>query len=310
MRLGFAILILSVGCSRKAALTAEASLVATPVIDSGSIAQTDAAVVDAALARADCAEASKLTQLGTVHEDAAFEGELLVGNAQAYDPETLATRPKPGRTPPPTIAGYEQVVGDFGLVSSDAPVARVENVRTQKLIVNAGDCTAGPSSYFISPTGRFLECRERLGTDIIELRPAKGPVKESWRALGEGARIAPNDRYVIDVPILSFIDSKGATGTHVVRRDLDSGESLVLLPAHHPAHGVGGYNVDFCGAGEIFAVSGEDEIVVFRGDGTRLAGVPAMRGGRISFSASGHYVSQTRGFDTGDYHTTIFRLDL
>jgi hypothetical protein len=63
--------------------------------------------------------------------------------------------------------------------------------------------------------------------------------------------------------------------------------------------------VAFCGDGLLFATSGEKELTVYRGrDGNRLAGALAMKGGNISFSASGQYLSQTRGAAT-----TVFRLE-
>jgi hypothetical protein len=283
---------------------------------SSSIAIADAGAPPVAIAsaqppvvsvRAKCAEPSHLVQLGTVKEWAGFGGEELVGSKYAYDPETLAQHERPVTPDPPEKTGrYDQVVGDFGLIADQDASARVENVRTHKLIVSAPVCTAGGAWEFsLSPTGRFLLCESRDGTAVIDLHPAHGGVSKDWCGLGKGSSLSPNDRYTVDVPVLVPSENGDIPDTtRITRTDIDTGRPLTLLQAPRPEYD-DPYRAAFCGAGQIFVVSGEDEIVVFRSDGTRLASAPAMRGGVVSFSASGHYVSQSRGDAT-----TVFRLDL
>lgn len=303
-------------CSRNVASSADASSVAVAAVDFGSIARNDAGLVDAAVARVDCAEPSRLTQLGTVSDVGTFSGESLVGQKHLYDPETLAPSALPPAPPPSqarTPSRYRSVVNGVGLiVMNEDAFARVEDVAAHKTIVTMGPCSAGGGwTFALSTSGRFFLCdSSRAGLSEIDLSAAR--VADEWSHLGEGVRIAPNDRYAVAVPVLDW-GSGQPTSTSMTYFDLDSGKNTKSLSkAPDPENDVGNgradahpYRVDFCGDGKLFAASGYKELTVYRGkDGARLAGAPALKGGFISFSASGRYLSQNR---TGK--TTIFRLD-
>jgi hypothetical protein len=265
-----------------------------------------------------------LTQLGTVNDVARFSGESLVGQKHAYDPETLAESAPP---PPPkssnaiTPSRYASVVNGVGLiVPRERGGARVEDVTTRKSIVTVGICNAGGLwTYSLSTTGRFLICdSNRAGLTLWDLHAAHPSGDKSfdfgWKdgPVGEGLFIAPNDSYAVAVPVLSW-GSYEPTRDSITYFNFDSRKSKRLAKAPDPENDVNSegedahpYRIDFCGTGELFAASGYKELTVYRGkDGTRLAGAPALKGGFISFSASGKYLSQNR-----NGKTTIFRLDL
>ena len=325
MRQAFIFLFFLTACSRNAASSANAATVAPVRIDSGSAAQNDASVIDAAVARADCAEPSKLTQLGTVSDVGVFAGESLIGQKHSYDPETLAASERPNAPASPskafTPSRYSQIVNGVGLIAPDPTSdARVENVTTHQKILAVDLCNAGGTwTYSLSTTGRFLICNSnRAGLTLWDLHAAHPSKDKSvdvgWAdgPIGEGLFIAPNDSYAVAVPVLSW-GSNEPTRASITYFNFDSRKSKSLAKAPDPENDVNSegedahpYRIEFCGAGDLFAASGYKELTVFRGkDGTRLAGAPALKGGIISFSASGKYLSQNR-----NGKTTIFRLDL
>lgn len=312
-------------CSRNAASSVDASAV-VPIVATNVVVHFDASVVDAGVARADCAEPTKLTQLGTVNDVGTFSHETLIGQTHSYDPETLKPSALPP-TPPPekpstanTPSRYASIVNGVGLISSgEDSDARVEDAATHKLILNVDMCMAGGSwTYTLSSTGRFLICHSnRAGDFLWDLHAAHPDSSKmvTWgandRVADEGLFVSPNDSYAVAVPVLSWGNNE-PTRPSITYFDLDSHKSKSLGKAPDPENDVGSegedahpYVVRFCGDGELFATSGFKELTVYRGkDGARLAGAPALKGGYISFSDSGKYLSQTR-----NGKTTIFRLD-
>lgn len=276
-----------------------------------------AASIDAAVAaRENCAEPKKLTQLATVNEEAHFTGESLEGSAHAYDPETGAAHdvgPKPIVNAPKTPPGrYAQVAGGWGLIwKEEEGDAKVEDVATRKKVFAFPPCTAGGTwVYALSTTGRFLICSSnRSGETFFEL--ARG-AKAISDVSGEGIMLAPNDSYAVAVPV-NMWGSGEATRTSITYFNLDTHKSVTLAKAAHldmptsePTPKTNPYTAAFCGAGSLFVASADSEVVVYRGkDGARLAAAPAMKGGLVSFSQSGKYLSQSRSGKT-----TVFRLDL
>lgn len=283
------------------------------VLDSGnsSSATTDAAVA----VREDCAEPKKLTQLATVNEEARFTGESLDGAAHAYDPETGAAHalgPKPVVKPTSTDGRYAQVAGGWGLIWKDQDIdATVEDVATKKKVMKFTPCAAGGSFvYSLSTTGRFLDCsNNRNGDTFYALANGGKPITE---LRGPGVSLAPSDKYAVVVPAIFWGNSE-PTGTTITYVDLDTHKSKEVakaahldLPTGEPNQKVNPYSAAFCGAGALFVASTDTEVAVYRGkDGARLAAAPALKGGLVSFSQSGKYISQSR-----NQKTTVFRLDL
>ena len=283
------------------------------VLDAGN----SSTVIDAAtLARADCAEPKKLTQLATVNEEAKFAGELLEGDAHAYDPETGAAHPlgpKPVvKAPPSTKGRYAQVADGWGLIWNDGDAnAKVEDVATKKKSFDFTPCAAGGAwGFSLSTTGRFLICSSnRSGDSFFDLGNGG---KELAAPSGGGVMLSPNDAYAVAFPTLLWATDQ-PTRASITYFDLDTHKSRDLAKAAHldmptgePNQKMNPYSVSFCGAGTLFVASTDTEVVVYRGkDGARLAAAPALKGGQVSFSQSGKYLSQSR-----NGKTTVFRLDL
>ncbi|MGH7282124.1 MAG: hypothetical protein ACRELY_11410 [Polyangiaceae bacterium] len=270
-----------------------------------------------------CAEPRTLTQLGTLKDAAHFDGELLASTTGSFDPETLApkvappstTHPQPGITP----SRYKQVVAGKGLIWHDDDHATVEDASTHKVILKAPICSAGGTMDFeLSPTGRFLICiSSRAGQMLWDLTAAH-PNPDKPVSFGkdttsdEGLSLAPNDAYGVVAPVLGW-GTERPTRTSIEWLDFNAHtqKSLGAAPIAEPdAQGnlpkpSLRFGVAFCGDGVLFAVAESKELGVYRGsDAQKLASVPSMQGGDVSFSASGRYVSQTRnGF------TTVYRLD-
>lgn len=266
--------------------------------------------------REDCAEPKKLTQLVTVKEKARFTGETLEGATHDFDPETGAPSPlatKPIAKPQPsTPSPYTQVAGGWGLIFKDQESdAKVEDVATKKKIMTFSGCAAGGSwVYALSTTGRFLICTSnRSGDRFYDLGHGGKEIKDVG---GEGIALAPNDGYAVAVPVVMWGNGE-ASRTSITYFNLDTHKSAAVakaahldLPTGEPTPHSNPYAVNFCGDGALFVASGDQEVVVSRGkDGARLAAAPALKGGDVSFSRSGKYISQTR-----DQKTTVFRLDL
>ena len=269
-----------------------------------------------ARSRVNCEEPTRLVQLGTVKEVAAFQDELLAGKRHVYDPETLAESPPLSAKPAPSTKTnrYAEVAGGFGLVVADG-MPLVENADTQESVQKPQiPCNAGGTfAYSLSQTGRFLICNSnRSGISVIDLRAPPPKTGFPWTELGEGTFLSPNDEYVVRVPVIDWGTGEPTT-QDVVHVDLDSKRSKKIAPAplqrlheENPVLPANPYSVAFCADGSIFVASAGREVAVFRGrDGSRLASAPSMKGGTVSFSASGRYVSQTRGNET-----TIFRLEM
>ncbi|WP_394850181.1 hypothetical protein LZC95_22325 [Pendulispora brunnea] len=98
--------------------------------------------------------------------------------------------------------------------------------------------------------------------------------------------------------------SAGAARNDIVYFNLNTREQKVLSKAPGPEP-KSPFDVVHCGTDAFFAVAGAHELAVYRSvDGTRLASAPAKKGGALSLSASGCYLTQTR-----NNATTIFRLE-
>jgi hypothetical protein len=268
------------------------------------------------------AQPSHMVQLGTVQGEAHFEGDVLVGNEHAYDPETLVPRTKPrlpanARTPD----RYAEVAGGVGLVKGpDWPFPQsvtLEDTATKKTLRVVETCAAAggpPPAFWLSKTGRFLICEGTRGGDSVFDSRSNGE-----RDLSRGPKdltLSPNDRYAISVPVPSWLTLE-PTRTEVVYFDLDADTSKAIasaepkVPTNVWRIDKNPFGVSFCGDGKLFALSLEREIVVYRGaDGARLASAPAVDGRETSFDAACRYVSQTRGDPTTGRATTVFRLVL
>ncbi len=317
MRGAFLFLLGMAACSRASAPSSNTSpnpLNSAAVLDAGSVA--DAAVDASVAAREDCAEPTKLTQLVTVNEDAQFYEETLEGGAHDFDPETgvaSAHVPRPLVKPKPSAPSrYAQVAGGWGLIwKKGESDAKVEDVATRKKIMQFPACAAGGFwSYFLSSTGRFLVCAGNRGGDSFFDLEHGG--KEVTDVGGEGVELSPDDHYVVGVPVVMWGNGQPSRAT-IRYFNLDTHKSHDVATAVHldepngdPNARVNPYFAAFCGDGALFAASADNEVVVARGkDGQRLAAAPALKGGVVSFSQSGKYISQTR-----DHKTTVFRLDL
>jgi len=329
-----ALAFIGAACSRSPAGPPDAKPVTTPAATTEGRADASKAESpqprDAGRApRPDCAEPATLVQLGTVRDVVAFEGNVLVGERRCYDPETLAVTPrmaKPAEPERPKKQGrYAEVAGGRGLIANTDDEAAdvrlggsavVEDVATRKRLLAIDFCAAGGSwTYRLSRTGRFLICdSNRAGQTLWDLT-ARHPSPDdevTWppdgRGGDEGLALSPNDAYAVSVPVLSWGGGL-PTRASITYFDLDKHTSMALARAPNPEASApvvaNPYDVAFCGDGLLFATSGEKELTVYRGrDGNRLAGALAMKGGNISFSASGQYLSQTRGAAT-----TVFRLE-
>jgi hypothetical protein len=270
-----------------------------------------------------CAEPSRLVQLGTVKEKASFRGELVAGARRAYEPEHLGPREVPPLPPAPAVKlskRYREVAGGVGLIHDDEGyTAIVEDVATRRKLTDVQACTARgvPPAFSLSSTGRFVLCQADDSTSLTESRPTHSKKRrELMEACSDGGlSLAPDDGYGVTVPTLwAFGDEP--TRTSVLWCDWDAMTSREIASAPHPkrlgwdgARAGNAFGVAFCEKA-LFAVSLEKEIVVFRGrDATRLAGAPAHQGGDLSFSASGRYLSQSRGNDDTGWATTIYRLE-
>jgi hypothetical protein len=245
-----------------------------------------------------------------VHDNAPFRGDVLASGWSAdereehsYDPETL--KPGPALPPEPvdedqsafvTLAGGLRVESDSGVVTE---------VATRRVVLQLEHpCAAGGVIVFsLSNTGRYLKCyATRAGLALWDLRSAHTEPDPPPSMDGAGLRLSPNDVYAVDVPTFPFAVEE-PSGVAIVYHNLERRTSRTLSAAPALDHD-NPYDVAFCGDGSIFAVSGEHELTVYRGsDGQRLAGAPAKRGGRIVFSASGRYISQSRSG-----WTTVYRL--
>ena len=267
-----------------------------------------------------CEIPKALVQLGTVKEKATFVGDLLVSEGTVYDPETVnpvkvAAKPKAPADGPHPSGKYADVEGGRGVIVDPAsPGATVESTTTHASILKLSEnCAAGGAMEFLlSRTGRFLICdSSREGQTMWDLSAAKPDPKkpvvfDKNDTADPGVRLAPNDTYGVLVPVIAF-------GTNAIARPaiaftkLDGKAPVALTPAslstdenakNDP------FTVAFCGDGAIFATAGDKELGVYKGsDGSRITSAPSLRGGDVSFSASGHYLSQTRGSAT-----TVYRL--
>jgi hypothetical protein len=266
-----------------------------------------------------CAEPSRIVPLGTVNEVALFEGDVLVGETHAYDPETLAPRPKPKPPDEPRKPGrYAEVAGGVGILRGEQwPTITLEDTATRKVLRVVETCAAagGPEpSLSLSATGRFLICRaSRTGDYVFETHPNRDGDPVLSRGPND-VSLSPSDRYAISVPVRRWLTGE-PTGTEVMYFDIDARTSKPIAraevkpPANRWDLDSNPFGVSFCGVGELFAMSLDREIAVYRGaDGARLASAPATKGRRTSFDGAGRYVSQTHGDPETGWATTVFRL--
>ena len=287
----------------------------TPLGDVATSADAPANPIE----REACAEPTRLVQLGTVHDLAHFEGDLLATQTQTFDPETLAPI---GKVAPVADErawsegdddeGPKHVVRDgheLELVTKDCR-ARVVDKTAKKEVVDTFCCAAGGTldSYF-SSTGRFLVCdASRSGLVLTDLTVPR-PATEKALSFLPGTYVSPDDSYAVRIPVNAW---SGPTPDMITYTSLATSKKTRVWSARmlEPSDGElhpdpDGFGVDFCGNGALFAVSGDLGVAVFRGsDATRLASAPARKGGSISFSASGRWISQSRAGAT-----TIYRLE-
>jgi hypothetical protein len=304
-------LVLLVSCTRSAATTTE-------VVEGGSVVDAGAAPVSVA-SRGACGPPSRIVSLGTVNEEAHFEGDVLVGEKHAYDPETLAVRAKPKHADPPRSTGrYAAMGGAVGIVRGpEWPTITLEDTATKKVLRVVQTCAAAggpPPALSLSTTGRFLICRASRTADFVFETRSNGDRDPALSRGPNDVSLAPNDRYAIAVPVRSWLTLE-PTGPEVLYFDLDARSSKPIahaepkVPTNRWDIDKNSFGVSFCGIGELFAISLDREVVVYRGaDGARLASAPATKGRGTSFDAAGRYVSQTRGDPETGWATTVFRL--
>ncbi|MEO8875248.1 MAG: hypothetical protein ABI461_06665 [Polyangiaceae bacterium] len=262
-----------------------------------------------------------LVQLGTVKERAAFVGDVLVSDKSGYDPETLKAVKAPqtlGEDGAAAPSGkYADVKGAYGVVVNPAQQgATVENTKTHTSILKiTQNCAAGGAmDFLLSRTGRFLICASsREGQTLWDLSaakpdPKKPVVVDKKDTTDPGLRLAPTDTYGVLVPVIAF-GTGAVTRPAIAFTKLDGKPSKPLTPATLSIDQTTTLNepftVAFCGDDAIFATAGDKDLSVYKGaDGSRITGAPSLRGGTVSFSKSGHYLSQTRGTAT-----TVYRLE-
>ncbi|MEO8799830.1 MAG: hypothetical protein ABI551_18185 [Polyangiaceae bacterium] len=332
MKKSFALsLLLVAACSKPASSSSSSSSGLTPVPSAstspaagpsvGAIEEADSGSAASPAKWTTCEIPKGLVQLGTVKERASFVGDVLVSDKSGYDPATLKpvkVPKKPGDADAATPSGkYADVKGAHGVVVNPAEQgATVENTKTHASVLKiTQNCAAGGAMEFVlSRTGRFLICASsREGQTLWDLSaakpdPKKPVVVDKNDTSDPGLMLAPNDAYGVLVPVIAF-------GTALITRPaiaftkLDGKPSKPLTPAtlstdqtttpNEP------FTVAFCGDGAIFATAGDKELGVYKGaDGSKITSAPSLRGGTVSFSASGHYLSQTRGTAT-----TVYRLE-
>lgn len=327
--LALSVVVLGTACTKPSSGTSPSSSAApsTPSVGPVVVATNWAAGSAAASGAkpqeswATCTEPTKLVQLGTLKQAAKFDGEVLDTSAAGFDPETLAPAtlpPKPQKPHAQTPSRYQEVVAGRGLIFHDEPPAIVEDVATKKVLLKAPICSAGGAIGFtFSKTGRFLICdSSRSGQMLWDLNvPSPNPDKPlSWGAATSDPSlfVSPNDAYAIATPVLGFgteLPSRDAIvyfdlNTH---KDKSLGAAPIAVPdkdGNLPNPSLP-FGVAFCGEGALFVVAESKELAVYRGaDAQKLASAPSLQGGDVSFSASGRYVSQTRG-----HATTVYRLE-
>lgn len=323
-------LLLLAACSKPAPSSSSSSSTAPPLAPTtattasapsvGAIEEADSGSAAPRVKWTTCEIPKGLVQRGTVKERASFVGDVLVSDKSGYDPETLKPvkappKAKPDDEPRP-LGKYADVEGAHGVVVNPAePGATVENTTTHAPILKiTHSCAAGGAMDFVlSRTGRFLICvSSREGQTLWDLSvgkpdPNKPVAFDKDDTSDPGLMLAPSDAYGVLVPVIAF-GTGAITRAAIAFTKLDGKPPKALTPAtlstdvetpNEP------FTVAFCGDGSIFATAGDKELGVYRGaDGTKITSAPSLRGGTVSFSASGRYLSQTRGTAT-----TVYRLE-
>jgi hypothetical protein len=310
----------------------EAVVPSVPSADAS--AKRSEADASARASRSRCNDPARVVQLGTVKQGASFEGELLVADEQALDPETLTPRPRPRtkRPPVPELGEYRRqgryydAAGGVGLLEGDTGGVQVVDLASRRSLMRIESCAPGGAiEILLSGTGRFVVCdSNRFGVVVTPVR-GKRDGAISWGDLGSqvsGLRLAPDDTYAVVLADQAWVDRTERKNAQWLAIDPPPSLAPVTRPPRdlapipyewQPPEAPGEprrrwpreISLAFCGDGELFALVIGGKLIVFRGaDGERLAEVPVMAGGDLSFSGSGRYVSQTRG-----RATTVFRLE-
>jgi hypothetical protein len=308
--------------------------VVPPVPSADASATRSEADASVRVSRPRCNDPARVVQLGTVKEAASFEGELLVAGEQALDPEALAPRPRPRTKRPPVPDQYEyrrqgryyDAAGGVGLLEGDTGGVQLVDLASRRRLMAIESCAPGGAiNILLSGTGRFVVCESnRFGVVVTPVR-GKRDGAITWGDLGgqvSGLNLAPDDTYAVVLADQAWVDRQERKNAQWFAVDPPPSLAPVthaprnLAPIQYewqPPESPGEprrrwpreVSLAFCGDGEIFALVIGGKLIVFRGaDGERLAEVPVLAGGDLSFSGSGRYVSQTRG-----RATTVFRLE-
>jgi hypothetical protein len=200
---------------------------------------------------------------------------------------------------------YVDVSADFALASSAHDLGIVVwNMATRTSVYTTQDaCVAGGLMQW-ALSRRFLRCESnRFGVALRDLRSGKE------YALDQSSSLSPDETYTVTSPGRGWGGNTLSEDT-VSYTNLDTGLAVTLtkdVPPVTESTPTPGTTVPvvFCGTGRLFAIVGRHKLSVHRGfDAALLAQAPAMPGGVLLFSESGHYVMHKRAGSA-----TVFRLD-